>query len=54
MQPTRVLDDDYDEADGQDVADKTGRQVALAEYNYFTAVVLGYGVPTADSLRSRT
>lgn len=49
-----VLEDDIDTADVDDCEAETGRAIALAECNYFTGVVLGYGVPTADSLRSRT
>ena len=31
-----------------DVEAETGRQVSLAECNYFTGVVLGYGTAPAD------
>ena len=43
-----VLDDDIDLIDVPDVEAETGRQVALAECNYFTGVVLGYGTAPAD------
>lgn len=43
-----VLEDDIDLIDVPDVEAETGRQVALAECNYFTGVVLGYGTAPAD------
>lgn len=43
-----VLEDDIDLIEVADVEAETGRQVALAECNYFTGVVLGYGPATAD------
>ena len=43
-----VLEDDIDLIDVPDVEAETGRQVALAECNYFTGVVLGYGTALAD------
>jgi len=39
-----VLEDDIDTADVDDCEAETGRAIALAECNYFTGVVLGYGV----------
>ena len=51
MRVYTVLEDDVDTADVDDCEAETGRAIALAECNYFTAVVLGYGVPTVDSRR---
>lgn len=48
MRTYAVLDDDIDLIDVPDVEAETGRQVALAECNYFTGVVLGYGPAPAD------
>ena len=48
MRTYAVLEDDIDLIDVPDVEAETGRQVALAECNYFTSVVLGYGSATAD------
>ena len=35
--------DDLQPCELQDLEDETGRQISLAEHNYVTAVVLGYG-----------
>ena len=43
-----VLEDDIDLIEVADVEAETGRQVALAECNYFTGVVLGYGLAPTD------
>lgn len=48
MRPYTVLDDDIDLIDFDDCEAETGRQVALAECNYFTGVVLGYGTAPVD------
>jgi hypothetical protein len=43
-----ILEDDIELIEVPDVEAETGRQVALAECNYFTGVVLGYGSAPAD------
>lgn len=48
MRAYTVLEDDIDTADVDDCEAETGRAIALAECNYFTGVVLGYGPAPAD------
>ena len=48
MRAYAILEDDIELIEVPDVEAETGRQVALAECNYFTGVVLGYGPASAD------
>ena len=48
MRSYTVLEDDIEPADVDDCEAETGRAIALAECNYFTGVVLGYGTAPAD------